>query len=121
MDFKAYEEFERIGHNLSVITIMEGAEVAGKITARYMKSGVCHVAFAMYVTKRTGGNPVSAYEKCSGWGYAKLDTAMNRILQKYAGQLKETYSINVEKYKDNLINNWQNVFTDAGYNVMFIL
>lgn len=72
----------------------------------------------MYGNHAIGDNVV-----LGGCGYNKFLHGIEFILEKLKEPLKEHFNIDVDGVKDpfNNFNNWQNVFTSAGYSLIQVL
>ncbi len=64
-----------------------------------------------------GANAIGKTETHGGYGYDKFAHSMNYILTDLKEPLKERFNIDVDSVKD-LYNHWQDVFTNAGYQLI---
>lgn len=122
---KAYKRFmslqERARKNLSLRIITdEGGNVVGKIITRYTKSNIgcnCAVGLALYKTKDDVS--ILLAEKNHGYGYDMERANIEYILFHNKEKLLNAY-LDVDSVND-LFNHWEQVFTNANYNVIQVL
>ncbi len=118
---KILDELDICTKLLAVWVILKGGKMAGRIVARYSKSGVTtFVTFQMsgWATNDGNGAGLSGHERMSGWGYNRTGMGIAEILKENREKLKEDYGIELNGQDWEIQNRWEKDLTAAGYDVI---
>lgn len=114
---KTLTEIHKAADSVSVLLIMRGNMIAGRITARMSKRNVLHVAFILYAINDYGW-PIFGYKALGGYGYNKQNTRIAQILNECRDKLKEGYGIELCPTEWNVPNSWRKDFEAAGFSIV---
>ena len=73
---QAFEEMGKISQNISVYLLLKDGNLKARITSRYTRSAVMHIAFVMY-----GETAITGYAREGGFGYDKFRLSMKRRMR----------------------------------------
>lgn len=116
------EELDVCAKLLAVWLILKGGHMAGRITARYAKSGgATYVTLQLLGWSCKDGMPIYGHERMSGWGYNRTETGISEILTQNRERLKEECGIELTGHDWELQGNWEREMTAAGYEVIRVI
>lgn len=118
---KVVNELDTCVKLLAVWVILKGGKMAGRIVARYSKTGATtFVTLQLFGWAAKGGNGtgIFGHEHMTGYGYNKTGTGIGEILYANREKLKEDYGIEFNGQDWEIQNTWQKDFENAGYDVI---
>lgn len=113
------DELEICTKLLAVWIILKEGKVAGRVTARYSKTGATtYVTFQMFGWVSGNGENVYGHERMTGYGYNRTRCGIGDILSENREKLKECYGIELDAQGWNIQNTWEKDIEKAGYKVI---
>lgn len=113
------DEIETCEKLLAILIILKGGKVAGRVTARYSKTGATtFVTFQMFGWASENGEKVYGHKRMTGWGYNRTETGIGYILAENREKLKNDYGIELAPQDWDIQNTWQKDIEAAGYKVI---
>ena len=118
------DELDECGKLMALWVIVKDDKMAGRITARYSKSGgTVYVTFQLFGWVIEGGKGIGVYghERMTGCGYNRTETGIAEILGQNRERLKEEYGIELTDTGGVLSDEWRKDFKAGGYEVIRVL
>lgn len=113
------DELETCAKLLAVWIILKEGKMAGRLTARYSKTGATtFVTFQMFGWVSGNGENVYGHARMTGYGYDRTRCGIGEILSENREKLKECYEIELDGQDWNIQNTWEKDIEKAGYNVV---
>lgn len=119
---RALKELSICAQLVSVMVIMKGAEICGRITSRRPDNGyMTFIAVDMHIPKTDGDTEeryIYGHEMIdSGCGMKNTNVGIAKILVRNRKELKKHYGLDIPEDVDGVSGKWREYFRKGGYTI----